>query len=265
MTHPLAAEVISSLNDYVQLLGSCNLCKDLSLDEHGNLFNITLVKPKENDYHREYIKYLICPCGFFKVLSTLDINTIDNVRSIVYSPYYYAIYSKVFLVNCTRIFINIRYDCSCINDCRHFNKHHSFHSSLFSNVMNKIKEIKYINFISADSDITQVMDFQSPKGTNNISLDFSRFIKINKNKLKNYNLFYIFNYLMLGSKSRHLDGLIMNENEIKQVVESRKAKISRDIDMELAKHINKRTDYIKQENDLEEYIKREERNKRIKN
>lgn len=195
-------ESINSIKQYITKLGSCNLCQNLT-SINGQLSNITIIKPNNSDKLKDIIKYMICPCGFMKIMSTLEPQEVDNVCSTVYKPYYYSIYSKLYLHNCYRKFINV-------NMFKYIDEENMYKSSLFSKVIIKLELISNVNSIVASNNIEEIMDLGENKSRhNNIELDFSRFKNINEFNLTDRNIYYVMNYLMEGTKTRHLN---LNKN-----------------------------------------------------
>lgn len=195
--HKEAINVIDSVKSYINKIGNCDLCKDLTIT-NGNLNGLTIITPNKTDRLFRVIDYLICPCGFMKILSTLNSNNLFNVKGMSYTPHYYSVYSKVYLTTCYRILINVNY-------LEHVREEQIYYNSLFSNVVEAVKTITNLNIIMSNLVIEEKMDMvlnTSPH--NRISLDFRRFNKINEDSFTGKNLYYIFEYLMFGTPSRHI-------------------------------------------------------------
>ena len=191
-------ESINSIKQYITKLGGCNLCRDLT-DINGQLSNLTIIKPNKCDKLKDIINYLICPCGFMKIMSTLETHEVGDIHSTVYQPYYYSIYSKLYLDNCYRRFINV-------NMFKYIDEQNMYKYSLFSKVIEKLERMTNVISIDALYDINEIMDLEDNRSRyNSIKLDFSRFKKINEFNVTDRNIYYVMHYLMDGTKSRQLN------------------------------------------------------------
>lgn len=195
-------ESINSIKQYIKKLGGCNLCQDFTII-NGQLSNLTIIKPNKYDKLKDVIKYLICPCGFMKIMSTLGPQEVGNVCSTVYKPYYYSIYSKLYVENCYRRFINV-------NIFKYIDEENMYKYSLFSKVVDKLELMTNVISFEAYNNIQEIMDLDENKSRHNkIELDFTRFKNINEVNLTERNIYYVMSYLMDGTKSRQLN---LNKN-----------------------------------------------------